>query len=235
MIELEPVPDKWLTQVWSLGHPAFHSQQQHLSFPARVLRSESRLYADRPVELTTGEKLENLEGFVTLYRGEPLEPKGKRVGVICYHAATPEDSVRGWRACPANFTVHLNLPGRMFEQFVSCCEQGSPPLTKLTFEIMGPIQLGGPEGDWTDWDTKQHSVVPIEGVVFFRRLVRYTPVKEPEEEEEKTVAPEVTRPTFDQLAQGFQQVVATLQRLQRDVGLVFWAAVVIVGVLLYKR
>jgi hypothetical protein len=235
MIELEPVPDEWLTQAWTAGDPHFQIRREHLLFACRVYRPPFRFRAVRPVTLSTGEELEKLEGSVMLLRGERLKPAGQGVGVICYNAATPADPARGERGRSASYSVELELSGRAYDQFVAACERGVPPILRLVFEMMGPIRLVPPEGVATKWDTKQSPFVPIEGAQFFRELARYVPVAPHEDEEEPEAVPEVPRPTFEQLAQGFEQLQAQLGRLRAGVGLVFWTTVAIACILVFRH
>lgn len=162
-IYLEPKPNSWGVLSSQLGKPLIgEAGEQRVSFPVQVAKRWYR-YGESNIQLTTGERLEDLDGTATLHRGRRLEHGQPVPDLITYQPPLPGDVEGNFAQSRAAFSVTLYIDDRLFDQVVTLgCSSGLPWLN-LYFDLMGEkITYGNaPDGSDTKWNNKEHELVNI--------------------------------------------------------------------------
>lgn len=162
MIKLEPIPNKWGVLRSHIEDSASDEEyEQTVSFPVRVV-IHRHAYGYSETRLATGEKLEDLEGQITLYRGKkPMKDEQCFPNAIFYHEPFPGDD--DLPPIAAGFHVQLFLNHRLFDQIVTISHVSRLPWITLDFDFKnGPITYDGCGDKF--WNNEVHPSVDIAGV-----------------------------------------------------------------------
>ena len=104
-----------------------------------------KLGEDERVTLSTGERLKNLGGFVTIYpQTENFQEGSKGIGVMSYSEEVPDYSI------PAKYYIKVLLPPPQFADLVAAARLGRIP-SKITINERG-MKL--PDEFSKEWDNK---------------------------------------------------------------------------------
>lgn len=235
MIHVEPIPPRRMFLRSTLGKPLFENgAEQRIDFSARVVKRRHRYNESRTL-LATGEKLEDLEGGVILYRGTQRSENGELFrDAIIYHPALQAD--HDTPEMTAGFLVQLFLEERLFDQVVSLSHVARLPSIELDFDFTaGPIKYGdAPDGSEKTWNNKEHTLANVRGAVLFLPLADQTD-KHQALQGEPLPDPEFSPPTVAQLDRRFRETQELLIRLRGSIMLLTWAVLGIAGILIITR
>jgi len=234
MIYVEPIPNRRVSLLVTVGTPNFTPGGQQIAFPVRAAKRR-HAYNDSVTRLTTGGTLEELEGDMTLYRGKPLPvDEGQWENTITYVPKTPPHFDIG--ATDAGFSVTLQIDERLFDQLVPLCRMSQMPTIKLDFKQHSEeIGFGdAPDGSEVVWDTKNHETLNIVGATLFLPLADHI-----ENDEVETPSPpldpEIAPATIAQIDHRFAELFQILAQLRTRMGLLAWGAFTIALILLIKQ
>ena len=135
--------------------------EQTVSFPVRIVKYRHS-FGYSVTRLATGEKLEDLEGRITLYRGKkPMKDEQCFPNAIFYHEPFPGDD--DLAPIAAGFHVQLFLNHRLFDQIVTISHVSRLPWISLDFDFQnGPITYDGCGDKF--WNNEEHPSVDISGI-----------------------------------------------------------------------
>jgi hypothetical protein len=235
MISLEPMPHRRGVLRSTLGAPNLEEGgNQRIEFPVRVLKQQHK-YNESQTLLATGEKLEDLEGDVTLYRGKKHSDNGQTFpDAISY--VPPSKAGFDTPETRAGYSVQLFLDERLFDQVVSLSRAARLPCISLDFDYMrGPIRYGdAPDGSERIWDNKEHALVNVIGAALALPLADYTNEHQTPDEA-PAPDPESLPPTLGQVDRRFRETQELLIRLRSSLVVLTWAVLGIAGILIVTR
>lgn len=135
-----------------------------LSLPmrSRQLSLRVKLAEDERVALSTGERLENLAGFVAIHpQIEDFQAGHMGIGAMWREEGVPEYSL------PVTYRIKVLLPPTQFADLVSASRVGRIP-SRLTMEVRG---LKHPDEFSRAWDVKSSPHLHVASISFVIPLV----------------------------------------------------------------
>ena len=235
-IYLEPKPNTWGVLASTLGKPMLEAAgQQRVAFPVQVAKRWYR-WGESNIHLATGERLEDLEGNATLYRGKRLEDGQPLSDIIVYKRSFPGDASEEIPPIGAGFSVTLYLDDRLFDQVVDLGRTSGLPWLSLCFDLLGgPITYGdAPDGSDTKWNNKEHELVNITSVTVTIPLADQNDEKTNSQDEPPRNL-KLSHPTQEQVDLLFLQTHELLHGLRSSLALLTWAVFGIAVILIVTR
>lgn len=226
-IQLEPVPNRWPVLQSITGHVLYSGfDGQRILFSVCVPKDNHGV-----TRLTTGEKLEDLEGDVALCRGKMQTDGQPFTDTISYVSPMAADADRYIPRIDGGFSVRLHLDERIFDQLVSLSCASGLPWISLDFDSFQKMIFGdAPDGSEQIWNTKDYPTVHIAGAMVVIHLADHI-----DHDKDETLDPELAPPTLAQLNRRFGETFQLLTQLQRSLTLLNWTALAIVATLIITR
>jgi len=215
MIQLEPIRNRWGVLRATIGKPSLEEgDAQRIEFPVRVAKQQ-HAPNESETRLATGEKLEDLDGTLTLCRGVRQLSDG-RIAPSFIAYVPPFQGDFETPATGAGFSVQLFLEERLFDQVVGLSRTCGLPWIEPHFGfIQGAITAQSPDGAEKLWNNREHRVVTVTGAALAMPLADYATEETPQEEQQPS-DPESLPPTLGQLDRRFRETHEQLIRLRRS-------------------
>jgi hypothetical protein len=191
-----------------------------LSYAVRLADGES-------IEITTGEKFDDLKGqFVVSLDTEEAPPvREDATGLIAYHEAHGGDDY----SFPASYTIQIWVPRATFDELLSAARFGRMP-SKMTIETKGMDYDWQPDGSGKKWDNKKSRYLKIDSFGFELPLYHPAVGNFPRPLSEEGMP--TTRTQFDELSLRIDRLAeATQGGLKR----LLWSVIIVAVVFLLFR
>lgn len=193
-----------------------------LSFRVQLIQGES-------LKLSSDEKVEDLDGRVTVFPdvGESQENQDA-FGTMHYFAARNDD----FHPFPPRFIIQTTISANQFDEMLSAAKLGRIP-SSIFVDIEG-LEY---DCDWlpdsraTKWDNKTSPRLPVNSVRFRVPLVPLAEEVGAERRPSENSMP-ATRLQVDQL---MQHLDSHSSDIAKTLKLVFWAVVILGGLLVFSR
>ena len=192
-----------------------------------ILSFRVRLFQRESIMLSSDEKFENLVGRVTVLPdvGDSQENQNA-FGALQYFAAH-DDYIDPF---PPSFIIQTTISANQFDKLLSAAKLGRIP-SEISVDIEGMEYDWQPDGSGKKWDNKTSPRLPVNSIRFSVPLVPYAEEDGSERRTSENSMP-ATRLQVDQLIQHLDSHSSEFAKTLKHV---FWAIVILGGLLVFSR